>query len=124
MPVISEGNNLYDVLKWEGDVLYSRDAITVASGQHLTCGTVLGIQTVNGKAYALAPAAIDGTEIAVGFLIDDVDATSNDTKSAMIARLAIASDKGLGWPVGITAPQQKIATAQLKAIGIIIRQGV
>ena len=45
MPVITEGLNLGDLLKYEAPNLYSRDRITVASGQNLPLGTVLGIVT-------------------------------------------------------------------------------
>jgi hypothetical protein len=123
MPVISEGNNLGDLLKYEAPQLYSRDAITVATGQNLTLGTVVGIKTADGKARILAPAATDGTETAAGVLIQSVDATSADTKGVMVARHAMVADNALVWPAGITDNQKATAVAQLKAIGILIRQG-
>ena len=124
MPVITESNNLADLLKYEADLLYSRDEVTVASGQNLSLGTVVGIKTSDGKARLLAPAATDGTEVAAGALLFPVNATSADTQGVMVARHAIVADTGLVWPSGITAPQKTAAIAHLKSIGLLIRQGV
>ena len=124
MPVINEGNNLGDLLKYEAPQLYSRDTITVASGQNLSLGTVVGIKTSDGKARILAPAATDGTETAAGVLLQPVNATSADTKGVMVARHALVADTALVWPAGITTNQKATAIAQLKGLGILIRQGV
>ncbi len=42
----------------------------------------------------------------------------------MVARHAILADHALTWPAGITPVQQAAAIAQLKARGLLIRQGV
>ena len=68
MPAITQSKNLGDLLKYEAPNLYSREAATVAAGQNLQLGTVLGKKTADGKLYALAPAAADGTETAVSVL--------------------------------------------------------
>jgi hypothetical protein len=57
MPVMTQSKNLGDVLKYEAPNLYSREAATVAAGQNLQLGTVLGKKTADGKLHALAPAA-------------------------------------------------------------------
>ena len=49
MPTFTEPLNLGDLLKYEAPNLYSRDRITVASGQNLPLGAVLGIVTASGK---------------------------------------------------------------------------
>ena len=49
MPVITEGLNLGDLLKYEAPNLYSRDQVTVAAGQNLVLGTVVGIETATAK---------------------------------------------------------------------------
>jgi hypothetical protein len=69
MPVQNESNYLGDWLKFEEDNLYSRDEVTVASGQNLATGTVVGIITTSGKVTQLAPAANDGSENAAGVLV-------------------------------------------------------
>ena len=55
MSVKNEPNYLGDVLKWEQENLYSRDEVTVLSGQNLAVGTVVGkerIGTITGAAAA------------------------------------------------------------------------
>ena len=125
MPVITETNNLGDLLKYEAPNLYSRDQITVGAGQNLALGTVLGVVTATGKAKAFDPVAIDGSEAAVGVLGIDCDATLIDRDDGiLIARHAIVSDVILVWPAGITVEQQAAATVQLKSLGVLIRKGV
>jgi hypothetical protein len=122
MSSITQSKNLGDLLKYEAPNLYSREAATVAAGQNLRLGTVLGRKTADGKLYALAPAATDGTEIAVGVLATDTDATLIDRDDAiLIARHAIVARNALIWPAGITAPQKTAAEAQLVALGILVR---
>lgn len=117
----NESTYLGDLLKFEEENLFSRDTITVAAGQNLLLGTVLGM--LNGKAVALAPAATNGSEKAIGILIDDVDATAADTESVMVCRNALVSERYVIWPTGITASQKSTAIAELNAIGVVIRTG-
>lgn len=122
MPVMTLSKNLGDVLKYEAPNLYSREAVVVAAGQNLGIGTVLGKKTSDGKLHALAPAASDGTETAIGVLATDTDATLIDREDAvLVARHAIVARNGLIWPAGITAPQKAAAVAQLAALGILVR---
>jgi hypothetical protein len=121
MPAITQAKNLGDLLKYEAPSRYSRDVVTVAAGQNLLLGTVLGRKTADGKLYALNPAATDGTEIAVGVLGNDVDATLIDRGAVMIARHAIVARSALIWPSGITEAQKAAAEAQLAAAGILVR---
>lgn len=122
MPVITQGRNLGDVLKYEAPNLYSRESATVAAGQNLTIGTVLGRATADGKLSALDPAATDGTETAAAVLATDTDATLIDRDDAIaIVRHAIVARGALTWPAGITAPQKAAAEAQLVALGILVR---
>lgn len=123
MPNIAEGNYLSDVLKYEAPNLFSREEVVVASGQNLALGAVVGRVTASGKIVALDPDASDGSQTALGIVIRDVDASAVDTKSVIITRHAILSDKYVVWPDGITGPQQSTATAQLEARGVLIRKG-
>jgi len=123
MPVLSESDNLGDVLKYEAPNLYSRDQVTVASGRSLALGAVVAIVTATGKVVALDPAGLDGSEVAAGVLVDTVDATAADAPGVMIARHAIVADHALVWPTAITQPEKDTATAQLKSAGILVRSG-
>ena len=57
MTPITELNNLGDLLKYEAPNRYSRDVATIAAGQNLPLGTVLGRNASDGKHYAIDPAA-------------------------------------------------------------------
>ncbi|TLW86622.1 head decoration protein, partial [Wolbachia endosymbiont of Drosophila santomea] len=74
---ITEGNNLGDLLKYEVSNLYSRDQITVAKGQNLKLGKVVGYDTKDGFIKALNPTATDGTQTAIGVIASDVNAKEN-----------------------------------------------
>ena len=121
MPVITESMNLGDLLKYEAPNLYSRDAITLAAGQNLKLGSVLGQDSTEGKFHAFNPAATDGTENAVGVLANDTDATLIDRDDAiLISRHAILARHALLWPEGITPTQKTAATAQLRGLGLVV----
>lgn len=125
MSAITEAQNLGDLLKYEAPNLYSRDSLTVAAGQTLVLGTVVGIETATTKVVQLDPAANDGSEIAAGVLTADVDAAAADrTDGIVVSRHAIVADHALIWPVGITPVQKAAAKLQLKALGILVRAAV
>ena len=122
MPTLIQAPNLGDLLKYEAPNLYSRERATVAAGQNLPLGAVVGRVAATGKIEALDPAAGDGSEVAVGVLALAVDATLIDREDAiLIARHAIVARNALVWPAGITTAQQLAAIAQLEARGIVVR---
>ena len=125
MPVITEGKNLGDLLKYEAPNLYSRDQVTVGAGQNLPLGTVVGLVTATAKLKQIDPSATDGSQYAAGVLMQAVDATLIDREDGlMLARHAIVADHALAWPAAITAAEKLAAIAQLKSIGILVRKGV
>lgn len=122
MPAIQEPNNLGDLLKYEAPNLYSRDVATVAAGQNLVLGTVVGRETATAKLKALDPVATDGTEVAAGVLAADTDASLADRDDALlIARHAIVARSALIWPAGITPTEQAAAITQLETRGVLVR---
>ncbi|WP_419214824.1 head decoration protein [Wolbachia endosymbiont of Rhagoletis cingulata] len=122
MSCITEQNNLGDLLKYEVSNLYSRDRITVAKGQNLKLGTVVALDKDN-MIKIINPTATDGTQIAIGAIVSDVNATEN-TKGVIITRGAILADHAVVWPANITEEQKAAAIKRLEARGIIIRKGV
>ena len=125
MSVLVNELTLGDLLKYEEESLYSRDQVTVAAGQNLRIGTVLGRVDANGKVKALDPAATDGTQIATAVLLQSVDATTGDKFSGIaVTRQSIVAHHALVWPAAITAEEKATATAQLEAVGILVRHGV
>ncbi|WP_447933079.1 head decoration protein [Wolbachia endosymbiont of Dactylopius coccus] len=123
MSTITEQNNLGDLLKYEVSNLYSRDQITVAKGQNLKLGTVVGCDTKDGLIKSLNPTATDGTQTAIGVITSDVNATET-TKAVIITRIAMLADHAVVWPANITEEQKAAAIKQLEARGVIIRKGV
>ncbi len=119
---ITEGNNLGDLLKYEVSNLYSRDQITVAKGQNLKLGKVVGYDTKDGFIKALNPTATDGTQTAIGGIASDVNAKEN-SKGVIIARGAILADHAVVWPANIIEEQKTAAIKHLEGRGIIIRKG-
>lgn len=124
MPALAEPLNLGDLLKYEAPNLYSRDRVTVASGQNLPLGTVVGIVTATAKFKQLDPSAEDGTQVAAGVLLQACDAALIDRDDGLVvARHAIVAHHALAWPDAITTAEKLAALAQLKALGVLVRQG-
>jgi len=122
MSSITQPKNLGDLLKYEAPNLYSREQETVAAAQNLALGTVVGRETTTTKLKALDPVATDGSEIAIGVLANDINATLIDREDAiLIARHAIVARGELVWPAGITASQKRDAIHQLVAVGVLVR---
>ena len=120
----TEAMNLGDLLKFEAPNLYSRDRVTVASGQNLALGTVVGVVTATGKYKQIDPSAEDGTQVAAGVLLQTCDATLIDRDDGLVvARHAIVAHHALAWPDAITTAEKLTAIAQLKALGVLVRQG-
>ena len=111
------------VVKYEAEAGYSRDEVTVASGQTLAVGDVVALDA-NGKAVRLDPAASDSRAEAVGMMVSDADASGGDVLGIMIARHAIVADAALGFSDAVTAKQKATAIDQLKARGILARKTV
>lgn len=123
--VFTESMNLGDLLKYEAPNLYSRDRVTVAAGQNLPLGAVIGVVTATGKVKQIDPSATDGTQLAAGVLMQACDAAlAERTDGLIVARHAIVADHALQWPTGITTGEQQAAIAQLKSLGVLVRQGV
>ena len=124
LPVLKEPMNLGDLLKYEAPNLYSRDRVTVAAGQTLPLGAVVGVVTATGKVKQIDPSATDGSQYAAGVLMQDADAHLADRHGGlMVARHAIVSDHALQWPSGMAAAEQQDAILQLKALGVLVRSG-
>ncbi len=118
---ITETNRNGEVLLSEANGALSRDVITIAYGQNLEAGAVLGKVTASGKYVGLAPGASDGSEVAKAVLLYDADASAGDAKATAIVRLAEVTADLLAWPSGITQAQIDTALGQLAGDYIIAR---
>jgi hypothetical protein len=133
---IEEGKYLSDFLKWELDRNYCREIVTVAEGQNLKAGAVVGLVTKAGNAAVGQVKAVRlltgeenassliGDEIAVGVLLEDADATDDAKEALMLARIAIVADGGIVFSAVPTAAQKAKIVADLDARGIVIRKSV
>jgi hypothetical protein len=96
---------------------------TTAGGNAFVAGDGFDITVAagSGKYKPLAPAAVDGTEIAAAILYEGCDATSADVRRTITARDTEIQVDMLTWPAGITDPQKNAALASLAQQGIIAR---
>lgn len=101
----------------EANGTISRETIVVDTGA-LAVGTILGKITASGKYVQVAPAAVDGSEVAAGILYDAVDATAGDVEAVAIVRHAEVNKDELVYPTGATQPQIDAIDAQLLALQI------
>lgn len=109
-------------IKMEAAHGYSRKDITIASGQNLPIGAVLGKITASGKFAAYTPGAADGTQNAVAVLIAAADASAADKATVAVVRHAIATKEQLAWGAAVTTQGHKDAAfASLEAAGIVCR---
>lgn len=118
MAVKTEPNSLGDAIKWEEDDNYSREKVTIASGQNLALLQVVGKITASGKYAAFDQDAVDGTEAAAGIMVAAVDASGADTPGVIINDHALVAMDNLVWPSDIEAAEKTAAIAELVALGI------
>jgi hypothetical protein len=123
--VFTELINLGDLVKYEEvSQGYSRDTVTAAPNLTMVLGTVVGFMSDVQQIRQLTLAASDGSQKACGILLNAIDthaAGNHDT--VILARHAVVSSDYLVWPAGITAEEKATAIAQLKTLGILVRQG-
>ena len=121
MATYTESTKVGDIVRWEPEKNYSREVVTIASGQNLSIGTVLGKVTATGKYKQIDFDATDGSEKAAGILLQDVDASAADAEGVTLVRDSIVITTDLVWPDGATEAQKSQALSELKALGIITR---
>ncbi len=122
--MITEANRPGSILKYEADENYSREVVTIAKGQNLKMGTVVGEVSASGeyKAISVSESETDGSDTALGVLFADVDATAEATQGVIITRDAIVIGSALVYPDGITEDQKKKITKDLEKRGVVTRK--
>lgn len=95
---------------------------TLSNAGTMTSGDYGNIIVANGsrKFVAYTPGTYDGRHIAAGVIVNTCDATSADQDSVFVVRNAEVSSARLGWGT-LTTAQQATATAQLAALGVLVR---
>jgi hypothetical protein len=123
MTALTKLPSLGDVLKYEVNPNYTRDAITLLAGMPYPVGSVLGKITASGKYKLATSGGTDGAQTAVAVLLYPVDATLADAQGIVVARgPAIVSRAALAYDATVN-DGAKITTklGQLAAVGIIPR---
>jgi Bacteriophage lambda head decoration protein D len=111
----------------EADGTRSREVCTIAAGHVLQPGTVLGALSSGGEAISYVNDASDGSEAAIGILLNGIDTsitgTNAATKATYIARDAEVNGHELLWGETVDQESTDIAAgvADLAALGIILR---
>jgi hypothetical protein len=122
MTTLTEGKHAGEFMVSEGNKTRSREVVTIASGNTVVPGEVLGIVTASGKYAVYDQDASDGTEAAAGISWDHVDASAADvTDAVVVIRDAEVNGNELTWPGDIDAGEQTAAEAELAALGVIVR---
>ena len=123
MTELIQPSTLGDILKFEVNPNFCREAITLISGIAYPAGAVLGRISVNGKYTFASHGGDDGSEIASAVLLFPVDATLAEAIGvvlvrgpAIIARSALLYDTTVDDGAKITAKLSELA-----ALGIIAR---
>lgn len=92
-------------------------ATDFVSGDSFTITVAAG----SGKYVAYNQDGVDGSEIAVGILYDNVNATDADVEAVVYVRDCEVNGSELTWPADIEAGEKTAAIAQLATVGIIVR---
>jgi hypothetical protein len=121
MTALTEGAHPGEFILSEANGNRSRENRTLVSGQNLGAGAVLGKITTGGKYTGYDNTASDGSETAAGILYASVDATAGDLPCVVIVRDAEVIGDAIDFDAGQSGADQTAATADLLAIGIIVR---
>ena len=121
MTTLTETTHPGGFLVWEAFRDYTREVVTIASGD-LFPGTVLGKVTASGDYAAHDPAAVDGTETAVAVLWGRCDATGGAVPGVALVRgPAVVNRHDLVFAGSPSEAEIDAAHAALLAAGILVR---
>lgn len=96
--------------------------LTIADGANdWILGDSVTVAVAIGNYSEFNPAGTDGTQVAVGVLFDNTDASLADANCVVIVRDAEVRDSDLVWKAGATTNQKTAAKASLAKAGIIAR---
>lgn len=121
MTVFNEGRHAAEFLVSEANGHRSRETVTIASGENLEAGAVLGQVSADSTYKLYDPGNADGSETAVAVLYDAVDATDGEEPGVIIARDAEAAADALTWFDGASEAQIDTGTGELENVGIVAR---
>jgi len=104
-----------------GDTQLVTDSVTIASGQTIARGAVLGKITTGGKFALSLSASSDGSETPYAVAAQDVDASAADVTNVAVYIKGEFNANALTLGAGHTADTAKDG---LRAVGIYIKSAV
>lgn len=107
-----------DLIVGTGLNVVTKGDVTIASGQTLTRGAVLGLITTSGKYTLATTSANDGSQSPIAILANDVDASGGDVTDALIYTSGEFNQTKLNYGSGFNASN---AYTLLKAKGIVLK---
>lgn len=110
-------------IRSEANGMRSRENVTLASGNNLKAGTILGLHASTGKYSIVDINGSNGLETSKAILLSDADASGGDLRVAVLARDAEVQKAELTYAAGASAAQKTTFDADLLAVGIIVRAG-
>lgn len=107
-------------------VFETRDfTFTVTDATDFIVGNFFDVCVFNnlsgGKVVAWDPTTYDGSHLALGILLDNINATAADLPGVLVGRDAVVQKAALQWGAAITVAQQNLAYTDLAKRGIIGR---
>ena len=120
---VTEGLHTAEFILSEGNGYRSRETVTLAEGESVKAGELLGKITSGGEYAAWDPAAGDGSETIAGISYAEVDATDAAASITAVVRDAEVDLGALVYPEENSAGDggAEDATAGLLTLGIITR---
>ena len=110
----------FNSLPYDGDHLRISDSGSISDGDKYTVTVGDG----SGKFVALDPSAVDGGQEAHGISLDYYDTTKRDVPGVVLVRDSEVIKSGLEWPDGISPEQKSKALAELRRLGVVVREEV
>jgi len=124
MPTLTQTPTVGDVLKYDANPNYTREAVTLLTGAVYPVGAVVGLITASGKYKLSTATGSDGAQVAGGVVLTRADATDGDVTGVAILRRgpAIVSQDALSFDATVDDGTKKAAKlAQLVTLGIVPR---
>lgn len=119
--VFTEDPHAGEFILSEANGTLSREAVTVASGETLKAGHVLGQVTASGEYKEYNPGNADGSETAVAVCYSRVDASGGAvTGHPIVARNAEVNEDKLVWFDGASSAQKTTGQDELAAQSDIV----
>ncbi len=118
MTVLTEGSHTGEFLVTTANGTRSFTQGTLAAGNNMIAGGVVGKITANGKFKIHDPSATDGSEAAAGILFAATNSNSGDAPCVVVDTDAEVNGAEISWIAGISTADKTAGIASLLSAGI------